>query len=140
MPDAKTRLELDRTFTANEYQRLERGLIPQQMEDKWFIYLEGEWLSFHRSWTGYCIYRVRLRQERDTYAVTEAWVNRDFNQYRSRNDRVDLETLTFLIERLLLGKDVPFPSGLGYEGGLGRTSARTHSLFGTARANDDNDE
>ena len=140
MPEARVRLELARSFTSDEYARLERGLIPQEMEDKWFIYLEDDWLNFHRSWTGFCIYRVRLRQEQDTYTVTEVWVNRDYEQYQGRNARVDKKTLTFLIERLLLGRDVPFPSGFGYDRGLGAKSARTHSLFGSARANDENDE
>lgn len=35
-----------------EVDRLKRGFVPVQMEHKWFIYFEGDWLRFHRSWTG----------------------------------------------------------------------------------------
>jgi len=29
------------------------------MEDKWFIFLEDDWLYLHRSWTGTCVYKVQ---------------------------------------------------------------------------------
>jgi len=32
------------------------GLVPEEIEDKWFIYWEDDTLFFHRSWTGNCIY------------------------------------------------------------------------------------
>jgi hypothetical protein len=45
IPELKTRLQLECNFSLEEFQRLKLGLIPEQMEDKWFIYLEGDWLS-----------------------------------------------------------------------------------------------
>lgn len=46
MPGQKSRLELQRIFTDQEYQRFCLGLIPEEMEDKWFIFEEGGWLRF----------------------------------------------------------------------------------------------
>ena len=40
-------------FDADQLVHLKAGLIPQAMEDKWFIYFEE--LFFHRSWTGHTI-------------------------------------------------------------------------------------
>jgi hypothetical protein len=39
-------------FDAEQFARLKEGLIPQTMEDKWFVYYEEPQLFFHRSWTG----------------------------------------------------------------------------------------
>src|SRR5437588_10029082 len=60
MPETKARMQVSQTFTDEEYQRMQMGTIPQEMEDKWFIYFEDGWFFFHRSWTGICIYQVRL--------------------------------------------------------------------------------
>jgi hypothetical protein len=37
MSEARVRLRLNRTFTEEEYQLLRPGLIPEEMEDRWFI-------------------------------------------------------------------------------------------------------
>ncbi|MGB6299866.1 MAG: hypothetical protein WBF90_27350 [Rivularia sp. (in: cyanobacteria)] len=60
MPELKTQLQVEEVFTKEEYEYLSWGLIPKRMEDKWFIYLEDNWLYFHRSWSGFCIFKVRL--------------------------------------------------------------------------------
>src|SRR5262245_24925706 len=62
------------TFSPEEYTVIRRGLIPREMEDKWFIFCEDEWLSFHRSWTGFCVYRLQFQQVDDQYRVTQAFV------------------------------------------------------------------
>ena len=50
------------SFTQNELEALKHGLIPRDMEDKWFIYYDSDILHFHRSWTGDLIFTVRLYQ------------------------------------------------------------------------------
>jgi len=37
LPSKKTTIRLDRTFSPQEMKRIRRGLVPEQMEDKWFI-------------------------------------------------------------------------------------------------------
>lgn len=135
MPKLKTRLQLDLTFSTEEYQRISLGLVPEQMEDKWFIYLEGEWLYFHRSWTGHCIYQLRLEPDGNGYKVAEAWVNRNPDQYTEADDSYDATLLTFLIERLLLGKDVPFPAPSHLSRDL--QPVHRHHVVGYSRANDE---
>lgn len=73
------------------------------MEDKWFIFLEGDTLFFHRSWTGHCIFRLTLTREGEKYAVSDALVNRDAGQYGGADDVNDERLLTYLIDNLLLG-------------------------------------
>jgi hypothetical protein len=79
------------------------------MEDKWFVFYEAPWLYFHRRWTGICIYAVRLREEGGGSIVEEAWVNRAPEQYRETDDAHDHALLSFLVDALLLGRDVAFP-------------------------------
>lgn len=110
MPVARARIVLERTFLPQDYERIKHGLVPQEMEDKWFMYFEGEWLYIHRSWTGLCIYQVRLEPAAAGYRVAEAWVNQDPQQYRPADDNYEAQFLLWLIDCLLLGKDFKPPA------------------------------
>jgi hypothetical protein len=109
MSASKSRLSFNREFTQEEYDRIALGLIPRSMDEKWFVFLEDNWLYFHRSWTGACVYQLRLESNGDNYSVAEAWVNRDPNQYKGTDDAYDVALLSFLMDNFLLGKRTPFP-------------------------------
>lgn len=49
-----------RRFSANEVSTLREGFWPQDMDDRWAIWLEGSTLRLWRSWTGICVYEVPL--------------------------------------------------------------------------------
>ena len=51
-PELRQPLGFEADFTDGEYAMVIVGLIPKQMEDKWFIYYQDGALNFHRSWTG----------------------------------------------------------------------------------------
>ncbi len=104
--DNPKRIVLDLLFTDKQCLKLTRGLIPQQMEDKWFIYYENEWLSFHRSSTGYGLYKAKLNKEADGYSIKEFWAERNKEKYKNEDDNTDIETFSFLIARGLLGIDI----------------------------------
>ena len=108
-PSQRESLALDAVFTDAEAERLMLGLIPAEMEDKWFVYFDEGWLHFHRSWTGFHIYALRLDGSPGGVRVTDSWVNRDPNQYSSTDTVYDRQLVHFLIDRLLLGKDVAAP-------------------------------
>jgi hypothetical protein len=114
LPEQQTALAFQRSFNEDEYARLAAGLIPEKMEDKWFIFLEEGRLYFHRSWTGLCIFVVSLEREGTSYTVTEARVNRDPAQYGSTGTSYDEALLAYLVNALLLeGKSVlPLPADL----------------------------
>lgn len=101
MPEKKSRLKFGKSFSMAEFGRLSLGLVPEQMEDKWFIFFEEPWLFFHRSWTGDCIFQLRLRLEGDGYFVSETWVNREREQYNSSGRSSDIKRLSNLIQMLL---------------------------------------
>jgi hypothetical protein len=133
LPAARARLQLERSFSAAEWVALQLGVIPEEMEDKWFIYESRGWLSFHRSWTGVCIYRIQLRKTPVGAEIIEAWVNRKTDQYSCVDDVYDTALVSWLIDVLLLRREAPWP-----ESGMGDEALRKWSLVGRAMlAHDD---
>ena len=109
MLETKKQVSFERRFTEQEFEKISFGVIPQQMEDKWFIFLEDMQLNFHRSWTGQCIYQIRFEKNIKEFIITEAWVNRNQEEYRNTDDDYDVALLSFLIDNFILGKNSPFP-------------------------------
>lgn len=101
-PAARASIPFEREYTAAEHAQIARGFIPRDMDDRWFIYLEGDTLALHRSWTGACIFRVRFAPAGDGYRIAEAWANRDAGQYRVTDVHEDATHLARLIDLLLL--------------------------------------
>ncbi|MDQ1086415.1 ADP-ribosylglycohydrolase family protein [Siphonobacter sp. SORGH_AS_1065] len=104
--DHPKRIDIHLLFTDRQFSTLVAGLIPQQMEDKWFIYYENEWLYFHRSWTGHGIYKAKINKVTDGYSIKEFWAERNPKKYKNQDDTTDLETFSFLIARGILGINV----------------------------------
>ena len=100
------RLEVTLHFTEEQFLKLKKGLIPHEMEDKWFIFFEDDWLYFHRSWTGYGIFKAQLTKEKNGYSIKEFWAERKHERYSNEDDNSDIEALCFLIAGGLLRVDV----------------------------------
>lgn len=132
LPENHARLSASWTFTRKEFEQMMRGLIPEQMEDKWFIYYEKGWLHFHRSWTGYCIYQVQFQERNSTIEVAQILVSRDPEQYRESSDEYDLLLLMYLIDGLLLGKAADFPQKENLNGEVTSALYR-HHIVGRGR-------
>ena len=93
MPSKHDTFVLHRPLNPQQMKALRRGNIPKQMEDKWFWFMEGDTLFAHRSWTGYCIYRIDFGPD-GNHIVT---VNRDPEQYTSTSVSEDAESLNKLL-------------------------------------------
>lgn len=109
MPAARTTVRLDRAFGDDEMSRIREGLVPDQMEDKWFVFWEKDLLHFHRSWSGVCIYVVRFHVDEHGYRMIEAEVNRDPEQYAQTSDEFDARLIHYLIDVLLLRHEATYP-------------------------------
>ena len=94
MPAQRETFRFRRPFTAAQMAALRRGHIPQEMEDKWFWFMEGDTLFAHRSWTGICIYRVDFQPDQN-HLVT---VNRDPEQYKCTSVEEDVQSLNKLFD------------------------------------------
>jgi len=95
------------SFTEEQYQKLQKGLVPKVMEDKWYIYFENDCLYFHRSWTGLGILRAEIIREDGgegvKYSIKEFYAERD--EIKNGDDLFDLDVLKQLIYWGLLGID-----------------------------------
>ena len=109
LPARRAFVTLDRVFSREEIDHIRQGVIPEVMEDKWFIYWKDDALFFHRSWTGFCIYVVRFAADGDTRRMIRADVNRDRRQYGETDDDRDARLISYLIDVLLLGRHAEFP-------------------------------
>ena len=73
------------------------GHVPECMDDRWFILMEDGWLLFHRSWTGSCIFGLKVNDQPEGMSISEGWVSRKADEYSS----TDIENDIDLAERLL---------------------------------------
>lgn len=75
------------------------------MDEKWNVFVEGDVLFMHRSWTGHGVYEVSFapaagRGRRIASAVVEA----DGERYRSRGDEYDCLMMELIISAIVLGE------------------------------------
>ncbi len=108
-PTKRENLGYFAAFNDSEVDKIIAGLIPQVMEDKWFIYFSEGWLYFHRSWTGALIYALKLAGSPAGVKVVESWVNREPEQYTEQDIDYDRQFVDFLIRAFLLGQEAQFP-------------------------------
>ena len=93
MPDQQETFVLNRSFSDKEMAVLRRGNIPEDMDDRWFWYMEGSTLWAHRSWTGFCVYQIDFKED-DNHVVI---VNRDPEQYKCTGIDEDIKRLNELL-------------------------------------------
>ncbi len=77
MPEKNGYFVLRWKFSKEELEILKQGVLPEQMEDKWFCYMEDDTLYMHRSWTGNCIYIVKISKDGRNAVI----VNQDPEEY-----------------------------------------------------------
>lgn len=113
VPSERMPLDFQARYAPEEWERIQRGFIPEGMSDRWFLFVEGDWLYVHRSWTGAAIYGLRLVPDAEgTRRVAESWVSRDRAIYTGDDPVRERETLADLITALLLTEREPYPGWL----------------------------
>jgi hypothetical protein len=110
LPQTRTLIKLDRAFSNAEISHLRCGFLPVEMEDKWFIYWQDDTLFFHRSWTGFCVYVAHFHCIEGEWRLVGAEVNGDPEQYHLSSDHQETKMINYLIDLLLLRREVSFPS------------------------------
>ena len=129
LPSKRTSLALDRFFSRQEMEAIRMGVIPRQMEDKWFVYWKDGDLYFHRSWTGFCTYIVHFKDQEGGARMFKAEVNRDPDQYTETDNAYDAQLIAYLVDVLLLQKESVFP---GKGGTPGEQAIANWSMVGRA--------
>lgn len=95
----------DRVWTDEDWDRIQRGYRARDMDEKWNVFVEGDVLFAHRSWTGHGVYEVSFapaagRGRRIASAVVEA----DRERYRSMGDAYDCLMMELVISAIVLGE------------------------------------
>lgn len=97
MPEENETFVFNRTFSDEEIYKLSCGHIPKDMDDRWFSYMEKSTLFLHRSWTGYCVYKLYFKEDNNHLVV----VNRDSEQYNCNSIEKDKKSLNRLLDCLI---------------------------------------
>ena len=97
MPEHNVLIPMNVTIPREAMQLVRYGHIPDAMEDHWFMYCDGSTIRYYRSWTGFCIYIAKYVEEGDKCIITELQVNRDPEQYRSKDNDHDISLFMALL-------------------------------------------
>lgn len=97
MPQENEEFIMDYSLSKQDIELIKQGFIPQEMEDKWFIYYEDDKLFIHRSWTGYCIYIVDMSEMNKLKVM----VNRNPEQHKETDIERDKMMVNIRLNSLL---------------------------------------
>ncbi len=99
LPEQRAQLQFERSLDEQQYHALIQGVIPRSQDDRWFAFEDDGWFNICRSGTGNCIFRLRLEDDGNGWRISEAWANRNPDQYASEADETD----AMMVDRLVDG-------------------------------------
>lgn len=99
-PVRRKKLSIDEQFSSEQYKRMKQGLIPSDMDDRWFVFFEDGWLNFYRSWTGHHICALQLGETPSGARVLDGWISREKDEYGSEDIEHDREMILRIIQSL----------------------------------------
>ena len=91
-----------RVWTSDEMDEIRRGYVPHIMDEKWFIFMEGDRLFLHRSWTGLGVYEATFTAADGGFVIGSAVVTGDRTQYKRSSDQDEPLILEMIITGHLL--------------------------------------
>lgn len=95
-----TEVDVRWAFSKEDVERISWGFVPRAMEDKWYIEREDDEVRFYRSWSGTLCYIARLSGSEITRIEVASQLNPPITKP---------EFVRWLIDRFLIGKNVPMP-------------------------------
>ena len=85
---------------------IREGYIPEIMDEKWFIFMEGDRLFAHRSWTGLGVYEATFAPVDGGCVIESAVVTGTRSEYKRSSDQDESQILEVLIAGHLLGQSL----------------------------------
>jgi len=110
MPKKHSFVSLGLELNAFDSYMVRRGVIPHQMEDKWFMYCTGNSIHMRRSWTGYLVYEIKFDLRGDGMYLQQLLINRNTKQYSGTDDNFDKALALFLLKTFLLRLPSQYPT------------------------------
>jgi hypothetical protein len=80
-------LNFEFSLSRQQFTAMKKGNIPQEMEDKWFLYYEDGHLYFHRSWTGIPVYDILVKETPEGAVINKAF----FSEESKTMDNIESE-------------------------------------------------
>ncbi|MGW2291359.1 hypothetical protein [Streptomyces phaeochromogenes] len=95
----------DRVWTDEDWDRILRGYRARDMDEKWNVFVEGDVLFLHRSWTGRGVYEVSFAPAAGSgRRIASAVVEADGKRYRSMGDEYGCLMMELIISAIVLGE------------------------------------
>ena len=85
---------------------LQKGHIPQEQEDHWFMYCDGEYIRYYRSWSGKCAFIAHYHKEEECYFIDELTINRALAEFGVNGTEAGVWLFRYLITAETGGDDV----------------------------------
>ena len=102
LPERRESLKMSLQYGRHDYNKIRAGLVPNNMDDRWFIFFEDGWLYVYRSWSGFCVYGACFEDTPTGGFLSKAWVNANKEQYNLSDPKEEAQLLETLIAELLL--------------------------------------
>lgn len=100
-----TKLKCSIEISKKEYNNLSKGLVPINMEDKWFIYFKSDLLHLHRSWTGLEILRLKITFK-SNYFISEIYLAKGLHNFKKElNCLEDLKMFNYPLTKVI-GREI----------------------------------
>jgi hypothetical protein len=96
--DAKIKL------TDKEFETVLNGKISRSMDEKWNIIFNDGWLYFHRSWTGKCIYKVKVEKFDAVNFITTVQINNSKDEYKMEDVKSEIIIFKEIFQYFLQNK------------------------------------
>lgn len=112
LPELRLPIKVEAKYSADEMQKIRGGYYASCMEEKWNITYEEGKLLFRRSWTDFCIFIVEFVEKDGDFYILSAEVNNNPDEYGPMGGGFEEACILFLIDNLLLKKDVELCSEL----------------------------
>ena len=85
---------------------LQKGHIPQEQEDHWFMYCDGEYIRYYRSWSGKCAFIAHYHKEEECYFIDELTINHALAEFGVNGTEAGVWLFRYLITAETGGDDV----------------------------------
>lgn len=98
-------IKLSIPITYEDMATLQNGHIPQEPEDHWFMYCDGEYIRYYRSWSGLCAFVAHYHKDKECYIIDELTINHALATFGVNGDEAGVWLFRYLITAETGGDD-----------------------------------
>ena len=99
LPEDLFSIKCNIEYTDSQLNIITQGIIPEEMEEKWFMYFKNSNLYIYISWTGICLFIAKFNNN----SISEIMVNSDKDFNLPKLEEIPL-FVDKLIQNLILDK------------------------------------